>query len=349
MPRDLVTLINSNRCSLAKLWAMSEDEDYCTADDSGVYLRLYKMRNGQYQAYCSSSIQPYTRHKQHKQTFNREKPPKSHHYSSAKGYSECKIPVLVCLAPDAVILRTTEQDFHMIFQTYAFEALRVPWHMENPQDIDTAAGLQDIQARVPGKIISTDRLFAVAFDTIAKKVVSHIDYHGTCAQMSINPLNWSSPLAEMPSERTPWIKTVLFDRTRFRRGTSITLRRNGPSLNVFTGVGSFNISTLLHETAGVKESNVVHMTFEMMHNNEAHPRPWGSFSIIGGWSDWSQMRSLGIRIEWQNSAGAWFLAYLHRSGDNNAPTGIPNVATSYRKASAITAAFKNIEYINPEP
>ena len=264
---------------------MSQDEDYCTADDAGVYLRLYQMRNGQYQAYCSSSIQPYTRHKQHKQAFNREKPPKAYHYSRAKGYSECRILALVCMAPDAVLLRTAEQIFHMIFQTYAFKVLRALWDMENPQGIDTAAGLQDIQARVEGKIISTDRLFAIAFDTIATEVVSHVNYHGTCAQMGIKPLNWTSPLAETTDERTSWIKTVLFDRTQFRRGTSITLRRNGPSLNVFTRVGNFNIPTPLHEKSGLKEGDVVHTTFELIHNDEPHPRPWGSFPIIGGWSE----------------------------------------------------------------
>ena len=351
MPKELIRLINKNRCTFAKLWAMAVDEDYYEKSDAGVYLRLYKMPNGDHLVYCGESLQMFKRHKEHKVKLSRDTPGKGYHYGEAYGYTECRVLSLVVLESDTVLLKTAEQIFHMLFQTYAPKVLSMSPLVNNPHShgVDPIEDLADIQARGTGKLLNPHRQFAMAFNQIAIEVANRVGYHNTCEQMGIKPLNWSSPMAEEYGVHVPWIKTVLSDRTQFRRGGPTKIATvSGGTQRLTTSLGAFIVPWVLNQKIGLKNGDDVYMTFEMMHNGEAHPRSWADFSAIGGWSDWSQIRSLGIRIDWQDATGSWFLTYL--SATVHGPLkGSPEVSQPYRKASAVTAALQGIEYINPEP
>ena len=98
---------------------------------------------------------------------------------------------------------------------------------------------------------------------------------------------------------------------------------------------------------GVRVNDKVGVVVEVMLNDEPHPRPLVTLPIIGGWTDWKAARSVGLRLEWQSSAGQHFV-HISR-GKLESVKEDDSVLSPYVRTSAIAAAFKNISYRNPQP
>lgn len=99
-----------------------------------------------------------------------------------------------------------------------------------------------------------------------------------------------------------------------------------------TDLGKLVLSNLIDERSDLKQDNVVHMVFEIMHNGKAHSLPWADLSIIGDWSDWNELRSLGIRIEWQDAADSIIIFPWKRLVTRMIPRALSNIVQAVLRA-----------------
>lgn len=200
----------------------------------------------------------------------------------------------------------------------------------------------------------------------------------------ISGLNWATPLTEFPfmRERIIWTGTFLppsrqyvpgetimkiFRRPAVRIGRTHTdARGNRTSILRLQNRGRFTDQTKLYfgiekhimERCGLKVVQLVYPVVEIMMNGKPHPTPYARLPEIGPFSDWPNLNTMAIIIEYESESDGWKSIPLHNSnfftearpGTRGADSvAAPYLSAVYCRTSALIGGLMRYNYTSELP
>ncbi|KAL8968050.1 MAG: hypothetical protein Q9183_002648 [Haloplaca sp. 2 TL-2023] len=303
----------------------------------GVYCRVYFMHSGRAYFYIGSSVGMWARQSEHNDaTLSTDRVWDTPHYRVAR---EAKSYFAFLIAETGSLeewkLRFIEQIFILLWACYA-DSIVVPPKASIDEEVTDwtvnswhAYALNNIAIR--------------AFKDAQWATVTESTHSGGCNVQS-------------PSANDNDIDRVIWIRMTNREGTVMTLRRRPSKITVDTSKGAItgtvhlfgttHIAVPAHALKSIDTNLPVNLVFEVRLDRRPHDAPYCRLPLVGGYSDWFEASSLGLRMEYRTPAG-WRAVYLQRKNMwRSTDIGAPR---AYAEASAFLAAFNNMVYSDLSP
>lgn len=148
------------------------------------------------------------------------------------------------------------------------------------------------------------------------------------------------------------VDKLIWVRMQNRAGTVATIRRRprviekGVSEGKIYLCGQTQTQVRLIPDAELVAGKEVHITLERRLDRPPHDAPLFRLPLVGAFSDWREISSIGMRMEWQTTKG-WRAKYVQKIQMNPYVKGQQHVPSVYIQGSALLAAFKSQVISNP--
>ncbi|KAL8927269.1 MAG: hypothetical protein Q9208_002445 [Pyrenodesmia sp. 3 TL-2023] len=321
MPKRLFQVLNSGNYDIRDLVGCNRVEKDAGA---GIYARIYQLDDGRTFVYIGSSADMWKRGQQHD---NATKDTDSRHYNIARKAARTAVIILTRIKSPILY---AEQSMILLFGSY------FSFISEKPK---TGDGMLDWVSDNWQAYVLT-KISAVGFQSVGwTPVTSKLGLHGC---------NVKTPAsATTDTERLTWV------RMRNREGTVAMIRRRPQAIgrarnegNIYLiGPNQINVKLLPEDELVV--GTQVYCTFEMRLDGRPHDAPLFRLPLVGGFSDWREISSIGLRMEWNTTKG-WKAKYVQRTYMNPYMKGkVQHASVLYIQGSAMLAAFRSQIIDNP--
>lgn len=98
------------------------------------------------------------------------------------------------------------------------------------------------------------------------------------------------------------------------------------------------VATIGSDEPGSQPDTLVWPIFEIMLNGQAHRAPWARLSDWGIWPDWDQVKSLGLRLQWDVN-GKTLYRYVQHDSMADFADGSAGSIIAYIKVTALFRLF----------
>jgi hypothetical protein len=197
-------------------------------------------------------------------------------------------------------------------------------------------------------------------------------------------LNWTTPLTESSwtRERTIWTGTFLPPSRQYVPGQTMMKIFRRPAVRIGrTAIDSkghrtsmlrlqhrsrftdhtrlnFGIEKHIMERCGLKHGQVIYPVVEIMLNGKPHPTPYARLPDVGPFSDWPNLNTMAIIIEYESESDGWKSIPLHNSqfftvarpgtlGADSAAA--PYLSAVYCRTSALIGGLMRYNYTGSLP
>lgn len=204
--------------------------------------------------------------------------------------------------------------------------------------------------------------------------------------------NYNCPLSESTWQRREWLKydvsTEKGPMTVYRSVSRFGVRARFENAKKRTGAVTWDVIarinfktkkyswfsyehnlTDIKESHGIERGQPVFINIEVTGDGRTHPRHWFRGPFHGPWSNWDELHTFAVKIEWRNkNTGQWHVLYLEakrpldpyafkisKKAAQNDPQRLaamkafktdPTITGDYRKATQFIQFFKNRSYLS---
>ncbi|KAI4276186.1 MAG: hypothetical protein L6R35_006224, partial [Caloplaca aegaea] len=292
---------------------------------AGVYARIYQLTDNRIFVYIGSSGDMWRRGNEHVNSTNGGTV--SRHYNIARQAVRTVVLVLTRIK-DPILY--AEQSMIFLFGSY------FGYMTQQPKSDD---GILDW---------ASDNWQAYNLTKVATAGFRSVGWIPVTKKLGLYGCNIKSPAAGgADTTKLIWV------RMRNKENTVAMIRRRPQALgrskregNICL-IGESQINVRLIPAEELVVGTQVYCTFEMRLDGRPHEAPLFRLPLVGGFSDWREISTIGLKMEWNTSKG-WRAKYVQRIQMNPSITGqVQHAPVLYIQGSALLAAFKSQIFNNP--
>ncbi|KAL8974587.1 MAG: hypothetical protein Q9197_001179 [Variospora fuerteventurae] len=292
---------------------------------AGIYARIYQLPDKRVFVYIGSSGDMWARGNQHSHSTSNGTV--SRHYNIARQAVRTVVLVLTRIK-DPILY--AEQSMIFLFGSY------FGYMTEQPKSGD---GILDWVS---------DNWQAYTLTNTTTAGFGSVGWIPVTKKLGLHGCNIKSPAAGgADTTKLIWV------RMRNKENTVAMIRRRPQALgrskregNIYL-VGQNQINVRLDPAEELVVGTQVYSTFEMRLDGRPHEAPLFRLPLVGGFSDWREISTIGVKMEWNTSKG-WRAKYVQRIQMNPSITGqVQHAPVLYIQGSALLAAFKSQIFDNP--